>query len=288
MEWEAAEQRLLEASTRRIHEFELRLQHEWEALRQLHEEPIVAFEKRAAALDEAYTRAIRAAEEAVAAIVLREQLHSTIPLVAPAGGDRRWSFSRSTRAIAAAAVVLVAAAAYLAGRWSADAGGTARRALAAEQQAIASQDLAKRESTAANQAVQRLTADALSVSANAARIAGVLAAADLRRFELLPRRAAPAAEGQALWSPSRGVVISAVRVPHPPAGERYQAWLVTTLGSIGLGLVSPDAQSSISASFETPPEPAGTVTGFMLTLEPAAGSAGPSDRVALGDRARTP
>jgi len=40
--WARIERELLEQSTRRIHEFERRLEHEWEALRQLHEEPLKA------------------------------------------------------------------------------------------------------------------------------------------------------------------------------------------------------------------------------------------------------
>ena len=40
--WARIERELLEQSTRRIHEFERRLEHEWEALRQLHEQPLKA------------------------------------------------------------------------------------------------------------------------------------------------------------------------------------------------------------------------------------------------------
>lgn len=40
--WARIERELLDQSTRRIHEFERRLEHEWEALRQLHEEPLKA------------------------------------------------------------------------------------------------------------------------------------------------------------------------------------------------------------------------------------------------------
>lgn len=277
-EWDATEQRLLEASARRIQEFERRLQYEWEALRQLHEEPIVAFEKRASALTEAWSKAVQAAEDAA----LREQVGSRASPVATQSENQRWPTARWTPTIVAGLMVPAVIIAFLAGRWASGGGDASRRALAAEQQAIQAQALARRESAAANQSVQRLTADAIAASTSAGRIANILAASDLHRFELLPRRVAPGAGGQALWSPSRGVVISSVRVPPPPPEERYQAWLVTTRGSIGLGMVSPDGQGRISAVFDTPPEPAGTVAGVLLTLEPPAGSASPSDRVVLG------
>ena len=48
--FEDLEKNLLDQSARRIHEFERRLEHEWIALRQLHEEPLKTFELRTTAL----------------------------------------------------------------------------------------------------------------------------------------------------------------------------------------------------------------------------------------------
>ena len=50
--FEELEKNLLDASERRIHDFERRLEHEWIALRQLHEEPLKTFEQRTTALAE--------------------------------------------------------------------------------------------------------------------------------------------------------------------------------------------------------------------------------------------
>ena len=50
--FEDLEKNLLDQSARRIHEFERRLEHEWIALRQLHEEPLKTFELRTTALVE--------------------------------------------------------------------------------------------------------------------------------------------------------------------------------------------------------------------------------------------
>ena len=44
--WARLERELLDRSTRRIHEFERRLEHEWEALRELHEQPLKTLPRR--------------------------------------------------------------------------------------------------------------------------------------------------------------------------------------------------------------------------------------------------
>ena len=55
------EQKLLDASSQRIHEFERRLELEWLALRQLHEEPLKTLEQRTTAITENCLNIVREA-----------------------------------------------------------------------------------------------------------------------------------------------------------------------------------------------------------------------------------
>ena len=58
---QALEQKLLDASAHRIHEFERRLEHEWLALRQLHEEPLKTIEHSTTAITESCLMVVREA-----------------------------------------------------------------------------------------------------------------------------------------------------------------------------------------------------------------------------------
>ena len=154
-----------------------------------------------------------------------------------------------------------------------------RRAAAAEQESRQVRQVVTTEAGLVREAFQSATSDALSVAARTERVVHVLAAADLQRFALRGERGAPAASGQALWSPSRGLVLTATRFPPAPPGQIGQAWLVTSRGSLSLGFVSPDGQGRLTAAFDAPPELAGIVTGVMVTLEQASGSAKPAGTV---------
>ena len=68
-ELQALEQKLLDASARRIHDFERRLEHEWLALRQLHEEPLKTLEHKTSSITETCLAVVREAIE-----VLHSQL----------------------------------------------------------------------------------------------------------------------------------------------------------------------------------------------------------------------
>ena len=92
---------------------------------------------------------------------------------------------------------------------------------------------------------------------------------------------AAAADGQVFFSPTRGIALNASKLPPTSSSDVYQVWMVTTRGSIGVGLVSPDAQGRIGAAFDAPPELAGNVTGFMLSLEPTGGNSKPTGPIVL-------
>jgi anti-sigma-K factor RskA len=187
-------------------------------------------------------------------------------------------------ALVAALVVLVALTslgAYAIWRLRTDLRDALARATSGDARIAQLQQLVQRESRDTQQMVQRLTAEALTSSTRAERLANVLAASDSRAFPLRGQRAAAAAEGQVLFSPTRGIALTASKLPATSSNDVYQIWLVTSRGSIGLGFVSPDAQGRVAAAFETPPDLAGNVTGFMLSLEPAGGSRTPTGPIVL-------
>ena len=129
--------------------------------------------------------------------------------------------------------------------------------------------------------MQRVTAEAMTSATRAERLANVLAASDVRAYPLRGQRTAAAAEGQIYFSAARGVALSGSKLPPLSSNQTYQVWLVTTRGNIGLGFVAPDAQGRVSAAFDTPPDLAGNVTGFMLSLEPTGGNAKPTGSIVL-------
>jgi Anti-sigma-K factor rskA len=278
---QALEQRLLDASAHRIHDFERRLEHEWLALRQLHEEPLKALEHRTTAITETSlilvreTLALLRAQAQHGADTARDEAEPSDTRVV----DRR---SRAmTIAMLAAVVVLAMFTAYT--RWSLgnEVRDSEARAVSAERQVAALQRTVQTQTRNTEETVQRLTADALTSAVRAQRLANVLAASDVRVFPLLGLRTAAAANGRIFFSASRGVVASLSRLPPPATNQVYQVWLVTSGGSISLGFAAPDAQGRIDAAFDTPSELVGNVNGFMLSLEPTGGNAKPTGPIVI-------
>ena len=75
----------------------------------------------------------------------------------------------------------------------------------------------------------------------------VIASPDARRIELSGRAAAQGAVGLALYSRSRGVVVSATNLPTPADGHIFQVWATTATGSVSLGLAAPDAHGRMAS-----------------------------------------
>jgi hypothetical protein len=295
---QAEEQRILDASARRVHDFERRLEHEWLALRQLHEEPLKTLEQRTTAITESCLNVVG---EALSLLRTRAPAESAFPMEqrakprverreapeaqeAPEGSNvpkrSRWSRVAPVAALVGL-VVLTGLGAYTIWNLRADFREASARAASSDARIVQLQQLVQRESRDTQQMVQRLTAEALTSSARAERLANVLAASDARAFPLRGQRAAAAAEGQVLFSPTRGIALTASKLPATSSNDVYQIWLVTSRGSIGLGLVSPDTQGRVGVAFETPPDLAGNVTGFMLSLEPAGGNTTPTGPIVL-------
>jgi hypothetical protein len=155
------------------------------------------------------------------------------------------------------------------------------RADAAERHAQETRRDANRQIASVERSAQQAGSEALALASRAERIAAVLVAPDARRMPLLGQRTAPDASGQALWSPTRGVVISGAGLPTLPTAETYQLWLVAGGRVTSLGLLAADAAGRVNAAFDLPPDLRVSIRGFMVTREPAGGSARPSRTVVL-------
>jgi anti-sigma-K factor RskA len=110
----------------------------------------------------------------------------------------------------------------------------------------------------------------------------VLTAPDLARVDLSGQPPAPRAAGRAFWSRTRGLVFAASSLPPLPAGRIYQLWVVTANRPISAGLIRPDADGSVTASFDTPPDIPAPVA-IAVTLEPDGGVPAPTgDKYLVG------
>lgn len=151
----------------------------------------------------------------------------------------------------------------------------AARASAAEQQAQAAVAAANQQLSAVRDDAAKQLADARAGTARAQMVSDVVAAPDLVRFTIAG--SGPSGmSGQVLWSRTRGVVFSGVRLAPPAAGMTYQLWMLTDAAPVTAGTFVPDATGRVTFTAEAPRVPR-AVIGAALTLEPAGGSATPSE-----------
>lgn len=161
----------------------------------------------------------------------------------------------------------------------------ATRVAAAEKQAQAASDAATKEIASTRVEADKQIAEAHATALRAQIVSNVLAAPDLVRFSLGSADSAGRASAQVLWSRSRGMVVSTSRLAAAPAGSAYQVWLLSNGAPIGVGTISPDTAGRATLSLDTLPDLPPVVTGIIVTVEPAAGSAAPSGTVVLTRRA---
>jgi hypothetical protein len=145
----------------------------------------------------------------------------------------------------------------------------AARVTAVEQQRDATVAQTREEAS-------RQVADARQSAAQAQIVGNVLAAPDRLRYWLTGVGPNSRAYAQLLFSRSRGIVFSASRLPAPGDGKAYQLWLLTRGGPVSAGIVTPDEAGRATLSTDRPLNPAGRITGPLVTLEPAGGSTTPS------------
>src|SRR5262249_7693495 len=104
------------------------------------------------------------------------------------------------------------------------------RLTAAERQAVAASEAPNREVVAARDEATRQIAGARESAQRAETVGAILTAPDLIRFTLTSG-AADRSSAQVLWSRTRGLVLSASRLPAAPPESIYQLWLKTNAES---------------------------------------------------------
>jgi hypothetical protein len=182
-------------------------------------------------------------------------------------GSPRGRRTRLAWAAAIAGVALVSAIFVYAGSLRSRINDLEARSRAAARQA---NDERNRLREAAEQQAQS--------ASRAEALVQILAAPDLYRLPLAGLEPAPNAFGQALWSKSRGVAVTASRLPSAPDGKIYRAWAIGPAAATGLGLLNPDADGR--ATLVTTAAPAGAVRPLwiVITLEDSPDGAQPTGK----------
>jgi hypothetical protein len=150
------------------------------------------------------------------------------------------------------------------------------RAAAAERQAEAVTQLSNREAVVAREEANRQIAEARQSAQRAETIGAILTAPDLVRINLTGGAALERSSAQLLWSRTRGLVLSASRLPATPPEATYQLWLKTTAEPVSAGLFVPDATGRATLVSDVPPKVVGPVVGAEVTVEPRGGRSAPS------------
>lgn len=109
----------------------------------------------------------------------------------------------------------------------------------------------------------------------------ILTAGDMREIPLGGRETAAAAAARAYWSPTRGVLVVADRLPAPPPGRIYQVWIIEGGQPVSAGLLG-DEPGGRGMLIATPPRPgAGGSVTVAVTDEPPGGLPAPSGTIRL-------
>jgi anti-sigma-K factor RskA len=136
--------------------------------------------------------------------------------------------------------------------------------------------------------VQRANADATNLRERLQRFSvqtdlalSILTAADMRELPLAGRENAVAAAARAYWSPTRGLLVVADRLPTPPPGRIYQVWIIERGQPLSAGLLG-DQSEGRGMLVAPPPRPnAGTAVTIAVTDEPPGGLTAPSGVIQL-------
>jgi anti-sigma-K factor RskA len=147
-------------------------------------------------------------------------------------------------------------------------------------------EIARRQLT---EDLQRANANADTLRDRLQRFSGqtdlalsILTAPDMREVALAGRENAIAAAARAYWSPARGLLVVADRMPAPPPGRIYQVWVIDAGQPVSAGLLGD--QSSGRGMLVAPPPPrpgTGSAVTVAVTDEPPGGLAAPSGTIRL-------
>ncbi|HEY7284424.1 MAG TPA: anti-sigma factor [Vicinamibacterales bacterium] len=156
------------------------------------------------------------------------------------------------------------------------------RVIAAERQAAAAAQAANQEIATARDEANRQIAAARDSAQRAETVGAILTAPDLIRFSLTGGAASvDRSSAQVLWSRTRGLVMSASRLPAAPPETIYQLWLKTAGDPVSAGVFVPDATGRATLVTDVPPKIVGPVLGAEVTIEPTGGRSTPSGRALL-------
>ena len=318
-EWNDIERRLLNESTTRIHQFERSLTHEWQAIRQSHEEPLRQIEAQTARVTEACLTAV---DQALKGFDRAEARLGTLEQ------DLQREMSTLTREVREVVAELRQGAPQLGARqpWSLDNVVRLHNELRADGSAqpsggrgtLALAEALEVEAAPPESARAVLSAETVEAPPPASRryqwIAGVVIAAlvvfavyvqaqvraGLREAQQAARSAqmlaliASAADlwrveltgrqgqaAQVLWSRTQGVAVNATGLALPPPGKVYQVWLITPGRATSAGVLAVERTGRASAIFEPPAGIPRPVVRAAITLEPAGGSTAPTGPAVL-------
>ena len=109
----------------------------------------------------------------------------------------------------------------------------------------------------------------------------ILTAGDMREIPMTGNEATAIAAARAYWSPARGLLLVADRLPAPPAGRVYQVWIIKGEEKLSAGLLG-DEPGGRGMLIVTPPRSGvdGSVT-VAVTDEPPGGLPTPSGSIRL-------
>ena len=210
-----------------------------------------------------------------ASAVTRELLHES------ESGDDAPRFGRRSWYVGGA---LVAAAAFvffiLERRIETRLDDASARVEAAQRETAAATRLANQQVLAARQEANKQIVEARQSAQRAEVVGAILTAPDLIRFSLFSGNV-ERSSAQLLLSRTRGLVLSASRLPAAPPETIYQLWLKTNTVPVSAGVFVPDATGRATLVTDVPPKIIGPVLGAEVTVEPNGGRTAPSGRTLL-------
>ena len=192
-------------------------------------------------------------------------------------GRRWWRYGAAAAALIAVVAIGLAVERGLEARLD----DAAARVTAAEQHAETTTHLANEQITSARAEADRQIGDARKSAQRAETIGAVLTAPDLVRFALTGGSPERRLSAQVLWSRTRGLVLSASRLPVAPPDTNYQVWLWANGEPVSAGVFVPDANGRVTLVNDAPPKVSGPVANIEVTVEPSGGRATPSGRTLL-------
>ena len=187
----------------------------------------------------------------------------------------RWQYIAAGAAAIVALLLIVGVVRWIGGRLD----DASNRVASAERQVVATTRLASEEVRSAREDATRQIAEAREVAQRAETVGVILAAPDLIRFNLTSTLA-DGSSAQVLWSRTRGIMLSASRLPAAGPDKTYQLWLVTNGPSVSAGVFVPDPTGRATLVVDSPPK-IGPVVGAAITVEPTGGRATPSGQALL-------